>query len=468
MYEPLQSFFLSEDKCPVVLRRMFEDLCTEQWLAFMHVNMSLFHNTIKRLEGEGRCVIETTLIIDDEKLTSRSHEIPEARFPKQDNWHNQNVENVFNTTHGLVCYIRSGKKREPNVLTQLFKLPSLDSNDNPQVIYSKVISRQGYKKLFLAFIDKAHLVMCYNKTLEIIDISSKVVLRGHQLHAAAKTMDVEEGEIFVVVGNSSAVTVFNQNLEEITKLPLTLEDWKHPADMKVTSERLFIICKVKPRDHDTPYNWPKRAMSFRRDDGEMEANYTIPIDRFTKPVSIAAHKESEFVGVLWSKTASTCMVSLHTLSGCCVFVLDVKHSHTIQILNKNTMAVINQTDGLKFYNMVSTLIFTYFTSSIIKFVTNFTCKIFTCPQLPTAGAILLSSILICWFKTHTCTHTHARITRRKDFPQHGRTHARITRRKDFTQHGRTHARITRRKDFTQHGRTHTHPRFLTGTREMSR
>lgn len=36
MYVPLKSFFLSEDKCPVVLRTMFEDPLTELWLAFVH------------------------------------------------------------------------------------------------------------------------------------------------------------------------------------------------------------------------------------------------------------------------------------------------------------------------------------------------------------------------------------------------------------------------------------------------
>ncbi|KAJ8018797.1 hypothetical protein HOLleu_43016 [Holothuria leucospilota] len=312
--------------------------------------------------------------LNDSFSVSLSHEIPEGRFPKQDNWRNQNLVNVFNTTRGLVCYIRSGKKREPSVLTQLFKLPSLDSSENPQKIYSKIISRQGYKKLFLTFIDETHLVMCYNKTLEIVDVNSKEVMKGHQLRAAAKSVAVEEGEIFVVVGFSSEVLVFNADLEVISKLTFNIEDWKYPADMKVTSERLFIICKVKPRDHDRSYIWPDRAMSFRREDGEMEANFTFPGEQYTEPVSIAAHKESEFVAVLWSKTQSqslrpwrrhrsgttSCMVSLHALSGYCVFLLDVELSHGVQILNKSTMIVINQTDGLKFYNMVSTLILTSF------------------------------------------------------------------------------------------------------------
>lgn len=39
MYEPLKSFFVSEEKCPVILRRMFEDPLTELWLAFAHGNL---------------------------------------------------------------------------------------------------------------------------------------------------------------------------------------------------------------------------------------------------------------------------------------------------------------------------------------------------------------------------------------------------------------------------------------------
>ncbi|KAJ8034178.1 Protein NLRC5 [Holothuria leucospilota] len=316
--------------------------------------------------------------LNDSVSVSPSHEIPEARFFNQATWQNLNLLiKVVNFTHGLVCYIRSGKKREPNVLTQLFKLPSLDSSDNPQVIFSKVISRQGDKKLFLTFIDETHLVMCYNKTLEIVDVNSKEVVRGHQLRAAARAMDVDEGEIFIVVGDFSAVLVFNQNLEEIRKLTFTLKDWKYPADMKVTSERLFIICKVKPRDHEGSSYWPDRAVSFRREDGEIDAYYTFPREQYAKPVSIAAHKESEIVGVLWSELQSvsgrTSMVSLHTLSGCYVFLLDVEHSHIIQILNRNTMIVINQTDGLKFYNMAHFFTFNIMAIRLSSLITQPEC-----------------------------------------------------------------------------------------------
>lgn len=66
MYVPLKSFFVSEDKCPVVLRTMFEDPLTELWLAFVHENLTVFSDTIKMLEGQDRCAVESTA-----KLTAR-------------------------------------------------------------------------------------------------------------------------------------------------------------------------------------------------------------------------------------------------------------------------------------------------------------------------------------------------------------------------------------------------------------
>ncbi|KAG0727846.1 hypothetical protein GWK47_033760 [Chionoecetes opilio] len=43
MYAPLKSFFLSEEKSPVVLRKFFEDPFTELWLAFVHGNLGIFN-----------------------------------------------------------------------------------------------------------------------------------------------------------------------------------------------------------------------------------------------------------------------------------------------------------------------------------------------------------------------------------------------------------------------------------------
>ncbi|XP_053277202.1 uncharacterized protein LOC128438617 isoform X2 [Pleuronectes platessa] len=73
MYAPLKAFFLSEEKCPVVLRRMFEDPLTELWLAFAHGNLAIFSETIKKLEGQDRCAVESAAILREVeiKLTAR-------------------------------------------------------------------------------------------------------------------------------------------------------------------------------------------------------------------------------------------------------------------------------------------------------------------------------------------------------------------------------------------------------------
>ncbi|CAJ1074328.1 uncharacterized protein LOC128438617 isoform X2 [Xyrichtys novacula] len=76
MYAPLKSFFLSEDKCPVVLRRIFEDPNTELWLSFALGNLGIFSDTIEKLEGQDRCAVESAAILKDleAKLTARHHD----------------------------------------------------------------------------------------------------------------------------------------------------------------------------------------------------------------------------------------------------------------------------------------------------------------------------------------------------------------------------------------------------------
>uniref|UniRef100_A0AAZ3RET9 Uncharacterized protein n=1 Tax=Oncorhynchus tshawytscha TaxID=74940 RepID=A0AAZ3RET9_ONCTS len=73
MYVPLKSFFISEDKCPVVLWTMFIDALSELWLAFVHGNLTVFSDTIKMLEGQDRCAVESAAILRnvEGKLTAR-------------------------------------------------------------------------------------------------------------------------------------------------------------------------------------------------------------------------------------------------------------------------------------------------------------------------------------------------------------------------------------------------------------
>uniref|UniRef100_A0A674CR22 DUF4371 domain-containing protein n=1 Tax=Salmo trutta TaxID=8032 RepID=A0A674CR22_SALTR len=73
MYVSLKSFFLSEDKSLVVQRTMFEDPLTELWLAFVHGNLTVFSDTIKMLEGQDRCAVESAAILGnvEAKFTAR-------------------------------------------------------------------------------------------------------------------------------------------------------------------------------------------------------------------------------------------------------------------------------------------------------------------------------------------------------------------------------------------------------------
>ena len=50
MYLPLKSYFVSQDKCPVVLHNFFKDGSSEFWLKFLHQQASTFHDTVKMLE----------------------------------------------------------------------------------------------------------------------------------------------------------------------------------------------------------------------------------------------------------------------------------------------------------------------------------------------------------------------------------------------------------------------------------
>lgn len=86
MYAPLKSFFLSEEKSPVVLRKFFEDPFTELWLAFVHGNLGIFNGAIKTLEGQNRCAVESAAILRSfqTKLTDDNFLPVMVRVPLRD------------------------------------------------------------------------------------------------------------------------------------------------------------------------------------------------------------------------------------------------------------------------------------------------------------------------------------------------------------------------------------------------
>ena len=69
--KPLQSFFLSEVKCPVVLKNFFEDPLSELWVWFIHNQLVLFNAAVLNMEGDNTSVINTTDEL--QKLTEKLH-----------------------------------------------------------------------------------------------------------------------------------------------------------------------------------------------------------------------------------------------------------------------------------------------------------------------------------------------------------------------------------------------------------
>lgn len=55
------------------MQRMFEDLLTELWLAFAHGNLVIVSDTIKKLEGQDSCAVESAAVLRhvEIKLTAR-------------------------------------------------------------------------------------------------------------------------------------------------------------------------------------------------------------------------------------------------------------------------------------------------------------------------------------------------------------------------------------------------------------
>ena len=58
MYAPLIWYFLSLEKCPAVLRKLFDDPLTKFWVTFANANLMLF-STTRQLESQDCCAVET-------------------------------------------------------------------------------------------------------------------------------------------------------------------------------------------------------------------------------------------------------------------------------------------------------------------------------------------------------------------------------------------------------------------------
>ena len=60
MFNGLKAYFLSQNKCPVMIRHFFENPQAEIWLYFVHCQAATFHQVVKKIEGENISAVEVT------------------------------------------------------------------------------------------------------------------------------------------------------------------------------------------------------------------------------------------------------------------------------------------------------------------------------------------------------------------------------------------------------------------------
>lgn len=67
LWEPLKSYFLSIDKCPIIIEKFFTNESAELWLKFMHNQAAVFHNAIQMIESNNITIMEVTEILSNLK-----------------------------------------------------------------------------------------------------------------------------------------------------------------------------------------------------------------------------------------------------------------------------------------------------------------------------------------------------------------------------------------------------------------
>ncbi|CAL8068026.1 unnamed protein product [Orchesella dallaii] len=63
LFVGVKSYFLSESTCPVVLKRFFQDECTELHLWFLHTQVHVFNQSILKIEKQNISAVETYSIV---------------------------------------------------------------------------------------------------------------------------------------------------------------------------------------------------------------------------------------------------------------------------------------------------------------------------------------------------------------------------------------------------------------------
>ena len=77
MFDGLRSYFLSQEKCPVMLLKLFEDPCLKLWLSFARDQVTTFQTYIKKIEKDNISATEVAMTIKNlqKNLESRKNEV---------------------------------------------------------------------------------------------------------------------------------------------------------------------------------------------------------------------------------------------------------------------------------------------------------------------------------------------------------------------------------------------------------
>jgi hypothetical protein len=65
MFDRLRSYFLSQEKCPVMLRKLFEDPCLKLWLSFARDQVRTFQTYISFFEKHNISATEVAANIEN-------------------------------------------------------------------------------------------------------------------------------------------------------------------------------------------------------------------------------------------------------------------------------------------------------------------------------------------------------------------------------------------------------------------
>lgn len=68
IFDPLRSYFLSQDKCPRIIEDFFQNDCSKLWLEFVHNQAAVFQNSVKVIESDKISISEVANEIENLKF----------------------------------------------------------------------------------------------------------------------------------------------------------------------------------------------------------------------------------------------------------------------------------------------------------------------------------------------------------------------------------------------------------------